>query len=345
MSPRSSTVGPGRDPSSTATTDVTALPEVHLQRQVGERVEHGVAGAGRSRPSSGCRCSARRSATVRGCTVRACARSPARSASSRGTARSWHLERSLRSEHRARVTNFDPTVWRAGQLRVVVWTTVEAGLTVWGMAVQSVEAPADVRERPCPDSPSPRSGRRVAGAAPGMATEALVDLDTAITELRGAALHRRGARPARRRRRVLRAAAARPGRGVVDGVRRGRRPRLRRRRRRPRPAARRAARRRRGRSTPRRGPRAISRSSPISGCPPTSWRCWRPSRSSTRTSSSRRSAAVAGSPTRWPRSSTGGDACVDDGSPAPAGRSRPVCDRRGADAARPRDRRRRAAHR
>ena len=47
--------------------------------------------------------------------------------------------------------------------------------------------------------------------------------------------------------------------------------------------------------TPRRGPRAISRSWPTSACPPTSWRSWRPSRSSTRTSSSRRSAAAAGS--------------------------------------------------
>ena len=46
MSPRSSTVGPGRPPSSTATTELIRPPEVHLQREVGERGDHRVPGAG-----------------------------------------------------------------------------------------------------------------------------------------------------------------------------------------------------------------------------------------------------------------------------------------------------------
>ena len=147
-------------------------PEVHLQGQVGERGEHGVAGDGQVEAQLRAAVHARRSATVRGCTVRACARSPARSASSRGTARSWH-----RSWHFG--------VWRAGQLRVVVWTTVERRPTVGAMAVQSVEAPADVRDTALPGFAVAAIREEGRWRCARMAPEALVDLDAAITELRG----------------------------------------------------------------------------------------------------------------------------------------------------------------
>ena len=96
MSPRSSTVGPGRRPVQHGD-DRRHRPARGAPAAAGRRARRRtasrVSGQVQAR-APGCRCSARRSATVRGCTVRACARSPARRASSRGTARAWHSERS-----------------------------------------------------------------------------------------------------------------------------------------------------------------------------------------------------------------------------------------------------------
>ena len=77
MSARSSTVEPGRAPSSTATTDVVARPWCTCSGRSASAATTASRVRGRSSPSSGCRCRARRSATVRGCSLRACSPSPA----------------------------------------------------------------------------------------------------------------------------------------------------------------------------------------------------------------------------------------------------------------------------
>ena len=277
MSPRSSTVGPGRAPRA-ATTDVTERPSCTCSGQVGERAEHGVAGLRQGE--------AQLRASVQG-------------AAQRDRARLHGPRLRAQPGQHSVVAGHRPIVHH---LRVPCGSTSACGLdhsprgpTVEGMAVQSVEAPADVRDTALPGyavAAIREEGRwRCARMAVGGPRRPRRRHHRAAV----AALHRRGARPARRRRRVLRAPAAHPGRGGADGVRRRRRPRLRRRRRCPRSPARRAARRRRRRRRARRGPRAIWRSSPTSACPPTSWRCWRPSWSFTPTSSSRRSGGAAGS--------------------------------------------------
>jgi putative tRNA adenosine deaminase-associated protein len=58
-------------------------------------------------------------------------------------------------------------------------------LTVWGMAVQSVERPADVREQALPGYAVAAIREDGQWRCVRLAPEALVDLDTAITELRG----------------------------------------------------------------------------------------------------------------------------------------------------------------
>src|SRR6185312_6272562 len=144
--------------------------------------------AGSSRPSSGRRCSARRRATVRGCTVCACARSPARRASSRGIARSWHL----RAAHADRNFGTERNLWgghRPGG--VPSGSTSFCGLDHRRneayrsrMAVQSVEAPADLRDTALPGYAVAAIREEGRWRCARMAAEALVDLDAAITELR-----------------------------------------------------------------------------------------------------------------------------------------------------------------
>ena len=164
MSPRSSTVGPGRSPSSTATTELTERPRCTCNGRSARAATTASWVRGSSRPSSGCRCSARRSATVRGCTLRASAWRPVIDPSG-GMGRSWRA------------------VDAAGHPRTVVWTTVEGAYRSL-MAVQSVQAREDLQGQALPGYAVAAIREDGRWRCTRLTSDALVDLDTAITELR-----------------------------------------------------------------------------------------------------------------------------------------------------------------